>query len=735
MMEFKTIEEILKNKIVIPEIQREYVWGSNQINPEIVRNFVMNINEKARVNESIQLGFLYSYAHGGELHLIDGQQRMTTLVLLAFFCFCHEEKPSEKVIKSLMRFSYRVRVETEQFLFSLFNHKDDFIKDFNLFQSDRLKDTNWYRSKYDTDTTINSMVKCLDTIYHLHHSLDSRFKISTTWLLNRVSFWTFEVTQTSQGEELYISMNSRGEALTDSELFKPKLFEREKEFKCSSAESWGKAWDNWEELLFSKRGEHPIESVSDAMNTFLRIIIELESGKPHGKIEPTEDANLVTLTSIENYFRCLEIICREDSYQKELHGLYESKYSLLILKILICLVHAGEEDAEIKRVYPIIKNWERRGLLKNESLLKVLFGFLHQKGERKGWLDYILVHISEHTEPNKRQLDGVLDNHEWLKIKRYQAAKDNELEKVYHEAEQDTILHGYLRSVWDKAFDSSYEWDEKSKQIFIKRFKLFKDLFNDSHTTINLSHAPQEGRIDNSLITRALLAIEPYGVWVSGQNYAYGWKNGNRNYWRILASKRDVSGIISKLIDILFAKNISSEEQMYSVLSDFIAEPDNKYKYDKGSGLFYILNYPNSLKAQFEGHNVLSFEGGWDNFNIWILEKDNAHSYYYNLFVSLLYSLCKNKEGVSKIEAARIEMKNHLYIKCSSKQGWDVVYEDWNGDLETLKLYLTKMAALHGTSCIDNDNTNKQRCFHIPRGENDQISLGLHIIEHLCSFH
>ena len=101
----------------------------------------------------------------------------------------------------------------------------------------------------------------------------------------------------------------------------------------------------------------------------------------------------------------------------------------------------------------------------------------------------------------------------------------------------------------------------------------------------------------------------------------------------------------------------------------------------------------------------------------------------------MLYSLCKNKEGVSKIEAARIEMKNHLYIKCSSKQGWDVVYEDWNGDLETLKLYLTKMAALHGTSCIDNDNTNKQRCFHIPRGENDQISLGLHIIEHLCSFH
>lgn len=731
MMELKTIEEILKDRIVIPEIQREYVWGTNKVNPEIVRNFVIDINEKARNDESIQLGFLYSYAHGGELHLIDGQQRMTTLVLLAFFCYCHEENTSEQIIKALMRFSYRVRVDTEQFLFSLFNHKDDFIKDLNLFQSDKLKDANWYRSKYNTDTTINSMVKCLDTIYKLHRSLGSSFKITTAWLLNYVSFWTFEVAQTSQGEELYISMNSRGEALTDSELFKPRLFERAKEFQCLSAKSWGKAWDNWEELLFSNRGENPIESVSDAMNTFLRLIIELESGKPHGKIEPAEDANLVTLASIEKYFGCLERICSEDSYQKELRGLYEAKFSLLILKILVCLVHAGEEDAEIKRVYPIIKNWERRGLLKNEGLLKVLFGFLHQDGERKGWLDYILEHINEHAEPNERQLDGVLNNHEWLKIKRYQAFKDKELEKVYHEAEQDSILHGYLRAVWDDAFESSYEWNEESKQTFIKRFAIFKDLFKDSHTTVNLSCDPEEGRVDNSLITRALLTIKPYGVWVSGQNYAYGWKNGDKNYWRILASKRDVASVISKLIDRLFTESITSEEHMYFVLSGLVSEAKNKY--DRGSGLFYILNYPNALQAQFEGHNVLSFDGGWDNFNIWILEKDNAHSYYYNMFVSLLYSLCKKKEGVSKLDAARIELDNHLYIKCSSIQGWDVIYKDWKGDIESLKSNLSSVAVLYGTTCIDNDNTKNLHCFYIPRGKNDQIDLGLQIIGHLCS--
>ena len=132
-MELKSVGEILNDKLVVPEIQRDYVWGANKSNPDIVRNFVLDLNEKAKKNEVSQLGFLYSYAHGGELHLIDGQQRMTTLVLLTFFCACKDGDETGEIMETVGHFSYRVRVDTENFMHSLFAHIDDFSKDLSFF--------------------------------------------------------------------------------------------------------------------------------------------------------------------------------------------------------------------------------------------------------------------------------------------------------------------------------------------------------------------------------------------------------------------------------------------------------------------------------------------------------------------------------------------------------------------------------------------------------------------------
>ena len=64
-MDKKSVRSILEDKIVIPEIQREYVWGANGDNPEIVRNFVLDVNNKLSTGTDFPLGFLYSYKHHG----------------------------------------------------------------------------------------------------------------------------------------------------------------------------------------------------------------------------------------------------------------------------------------------------------------------------------------------------------------------------------------------------------------------------------------------------------------------------------------------------------------------------------------------------------------------------------------------------------------------------------------------------------------------------------------------
>ncbi len=728
-MDKKNVYSILQSKIVVPEIQREYVWGANKDNPDIVKNFVSDINAEAGNDKEFPLGFLYSYEHGGELHLIDGQQRMTTIVLLAFYCFCKEGATNPTVLELLKNFSYRVRTDTEDFLFSLYAHNKEFAADLKLFKRESLCNERWYRSKYDSDTTISSMVKCLDTI----RSIDNdSFILTTEKILSNLTFWTFEVTQTSQGEELYISMNSRGEALTDAELLKPRLFERAKSQTSKYRISWGKAWDNWEELLFSHKGNFSADAVGLAMNEFLRCVIEIVSGKPHQSINPSKDIEIVDLSIIEDYFDALNVVFQSDLFRTEAKYLFDSGKSHLVLKVLLAILHQGEPLAEVERIYPILKNWERREQLNNEGVLKTIFDYQHQQ-VKLGWLDYILSVINPNLSARERKIDGVLDDHEWIKVFRYQEYKNSDLELAYHQAEEDDILHGYIRAVWYEAFESDFAWTNESLGIFTRRYQAFKILFDEKYISINLSTEPDSQRIDNSLIARAMLAIAPYRMHVSGQNYAYGWK-GKTNYWRLLAKEQEPARIISSIIDNILDDNDLSEAGIVRVLNGIIGKALYDNRYSLNNSLYYILKYPFSLKAQYEGHNVLSIDGSWDNFNIWILEKDNAHSYYFQMFLSILLHINEGKEGIQQLYTGELVFKNGLKLKCSYLQGWDVVYKEWKGDKTKLMNDLIIFAEKKGTSVIDNTTTQKLGQYYVPRGENEQIELGCDILEFVRTY-
>ena len=491
-MDKKSIQQILKDKIVVPEIQREYVWGDNGDNADIVKNFVLDINEKlSSPDEDFTLGFLYSYTHSGELHLIDGQQRMTTIVLLAFYCYCREECRNSEVLSLLNNFSYRVRMDTEDFLFSLFSDAERFAQDLSLFDAKNLMDSKFYRSKYAGDKTITSMVKCLDTIHKLD---DDNFQLTSGRILNHISFWTFEVGQTSQGEQLYISMNSRGEALTSSELFKPRLLEKAKDLTSKYYPSWGKAWDEWEESLFSYKGESTPNSVSGAMDTFLRCVIEIVSGEPRRDINPSEHTSVVNLNIIEDYFHALRLVYENGEMSAEVSSLYNPSASNLVLKILLSVVYQGESTEEVQRIFPIVKNWDRRDLLKNKELLVLLHSYHKQR--EFGWLDFVLSQGKE-----AHQIDGVLDDHEWDKIRLYQVQTDiafrDRIADRFHEAEKNPNLNGNIRAIWDVAFEEDYRWTEESLDTFYERYKQYLELFKDEHITTMLSKKPG-GEIDNN---------------------------------------------------------------------------------------------------------------------------------------------------------------------------------------------------------------------------------------------
>lgn len=360
-MEQKHLSELLEKNILVPEIQREYVWGSRK---EIFVQFIDTLKDAEAGN--IKLGFLYSYSRNGEEYIIDGQQRFTTLVLLLYYLSLKNLKNTEDFRRKLktdsasMAFTYRVRTNTEQFM------KDLFASGFC--SREEILDSPWYHRYYDSDLTIQSMVEFLDYLK------STGFEYDYDNLL-KVSFWYYPVDKTSMGEELYITMNSRGKALDSAEHLKPLLMKNAK----NKRRNWGKEWDNWEEFFFRIRGDREISCINVAMNNFIRLVWELETCQEHNELEPSKAQKDIDLDIIRIYFRAMESL-HDSEYKDEINRLFGDDVNgvkdanMLILKSLLCACGFHTFDkCEHRRVYERVYNaFQRRRILNHIPLLKLL---------------------------------------------------------------------------------------------------------------------------------------------------------------------------------------------------------------------------------------------------------------------------------------------------------------------------------------------------------------------------
>jgi hypothetical protein len=640
-MEAKSIKEILikEKNVIIPEIQREYVWGDNRsVLIPFLNDILVNNKEKSEKN----IGFLYSYHPNSEdIFLIDGQQRFTTLVLLAFYFALKEgKKENFKELLDLKnmgsRFSYRVRSCTENFLNSLFeNVSDRFDKD----PSKVITDKTWYLSTFDNDISIKAMLSALDTIHDNCKACDPEYY---KFITEEVRFWYFEVEKTSQGEELYITMNSRGESLTPSEQIKPLLF-----LKLLSEEKlkWGKTWDDWEEFFYERRGDRDISTVDDAMNNFVRTVIELNTCKEHKEINPGEDVAEVTLDGLYSYFVALEKV--DKKYPNEIQRFFGSDknkdersdaYFYVLKSLLVAYkmdFHGNEREYE--RIYKIITNGVRRGIINNVPLLKFLESF---QNSEESFYDFI------NSKKDTGLLDNVFDQHELYKVNIYSQTNDEEIEDIFWEAEAHQYTGGLLNCIWSEKFGESKEkWSDGNKDIFRQRFNVFKNLFNEKNTKIYLKQIPEIGKIDNSILARALLSFDDYLIPKRGNNWGFG----HHEYWKEIMNKSNSYPIVSSLIKkiLSFPSEPSLYERLDKVIKEKVAEIESDLS--KKDARYYILKYPSSLQSLYHGYNICCFNGEkWNNYDILILNEQRANSYKINLFRYLIYKNFPKKELVNE---------------------------------------------------------------------------------------
>lgn len=316
------------NNFIVPEIQREYVWGLNE---KIVNGFLDDIYGEADICAScgyahgmkrINIGFLYSYKPpyvtlDNERYLdeflIDGQQRMTTVFLLLLYRAVKEGRVDDFL--SVTRtdgqahchcFCYKVRELTQQFLDRLILHiaesKDNPDCLDGLLSEDK---PSWFLTDYESDPTITAMLETLRIIEKKKND-DKRF---FDFILQNVQFWHFKTEVTSQGEELYITMNSRGEELSQNEVQKANLLPKQ----IDDLKKWGKKWEDWQTSFWKNRGDNP--DADAGFNAFLSCVIGMnvmnEKSLRREEIKSLNDS-LIKLSDLEAYVQALNYVTGSD---------------------------------------------------------------------------------------------------------------------------------------------------------------------------------------------------------------------------------------------------------------------------------------------------------------------------------------------------------------------------------------------------------------------------------------
>ena len=347
-MEEVSVEEIIdRYNLIVPEIQREYVWGNNEHqilklfiediqngyeqnakNEELVdiQERISNVNSKYKssiddlINKlhskerEINIGFLYSYRPdyyifkdaNEDVYLIDGQQRFTTLFLFLFYFAIKEGKRDEFIHlfrfneeKGSIAFDYRVRTLTHQFLIDLIRN----VKNEEDLLNIRYK--TWFLKSYDNDPTVKAIVgndndknQGLFPILHQYFHDKTKDKNYYDYIKSSVKFWHFKTEETSQGEELYITMNSRGQGLASNESIRAQLFKN-----LENQTDLSKKWEEWQDFFWKNRNKEDEDASADnGFNEFLRWvqIIEMTINRRMRTDKDDDEKDIINLLKWEN---------------------------------------------------------------------------------------------------------------------------------------------------------------------------------------------------------------------------------------------------------------------------------------------------------------------------------------------------------------------------------------------------------------------------------------------------
>ena len=266
-------------RVVIPGIQRHYVQGANNPKAESVRKqFIKEIFTAIEKKQNeFNLHFIYGPINtNGEDSFVpvDGQQRLTTLWLIARYAVEKAESSDRKdLLRLLSRFTYEDRINAKRFCQAM--TCEDSRWNITQDPNPNILCQDWFVDYWKEDETVASMIRMLSTIHEEWNKHQD--SITAENILEAIaSKIRFELKIDAFGDDIYMKMNARGLQLTQWENFKGKFSEDLREDK---KEWWVKEMEELSNRFFTCSDEQH-ELPDNAFFALYARIMAYEARKP-----------------------------------------------------------------------------------------------------------------------------------------------------------------------------------------------------------------------------------------------------------------------------------------------------------------------------------------------------------------------------------------------------------------------------------------------------------------------
>jgi hypothetical protein len=693
------------NKIVIPDLQRDYCWGGDS---NLAKDFLLSLieNESLKNRTDLNMGLIYGYElPQGHIQLCDGQQRITTLFLLLGML---NHKSKDNNFKDLLisdkelnddkepYLQYAIRESTLYFLsdlvyFFFIENQDLSVKD--------IRNQAWYFNDYDLDPSIQSMLATLYVIEEEIQNVD--VESFGKYVSTRLTFMYYDMKNRKNGEETFVVINTTGEPLSATENLKPLFINRLPQEEQQSA---SKLWEDWETFFWLNRkgdrkgaGLKTNDTADKGFLEFFRWLILLNT-KEEGIFEYIANGGRVNindlkLPDIRQYFEIVKLAFTESEvFPNNRDWLAPESMNdqivwFKLLPVIEYIKRFGKDDVRnVIRVKRFFENMARNGNLSKAiaDVLPVAIRIIKE-------LPSADIASMLSMENVSKQL---LTDEEKLKFELYVKANNREdLENLFWEEENHKVWNGEIMPIleWSGGHDFEFE-------VFERYSKAFSTLFHDEMDYSGLDVTRM------ALLTRDLSGYPR--IFRGYTNYSFCWKFSD---WKTLISdnKLEFELFFHELLD-------KSEIEIYEKLNEMIKNNPSNKDYAEFVEIPKLIEYCEEKNMQYDSSK-----------DCWILiardrqSGPHANLKSYRLYLDLLKDRFWNEEKwrldffqsggtYSYFEHKEKKIKIHMLFS-ENINGTDMYKlllfdcEDKQGDRDAL-LHIAKMFDLTWRENLSADN-------------------------------